>query len=118
MSESDAAVNGFTIMFVCAALLFAAVSVPLIRERVKPNNWYGFRTAKTLSDERIWYAANVYSGRLLCALGTLLAVAVVSLRQVPGVAASLATYCFVCGVLFTVGLLIVTGLSLRFVDGL
>jgi uncharacterized membrane protein YfcA len=29
---------------------------------VPPNRWYGFRVAKTFSDERIWYAANRVMG--------------------------------------------------------
>jgi uncharacterized membrane protein len=43
-------------------ILFIAVSLPLIFEKVKPNRWYGFRTKKTLSDERIWYEANRVAG--------------------------------------------------------
>ena len=43
-------------------MLFIAVSLPLIFEKVKPNRWYGFRTEKTLSDERIWYEANRIAG--------------------------------------------------------
>ena len=27
-------------------------------ERVPPNHWYGFRTAKTFSNQTIWYAGN------------------------------------------------------------
>ena len=39
-------------------LLFIALSIPLIQERVPPNSTYGFRTAKSLSDSKIWYAIN------------------------------------------------------------
>ena len=27
-----------------------------------PNDWYGFRTEKTLSNPNIWYKANYFSG--------------------------------------------------------
>lgn len=60
-------------------LLLAAVSAPIIRGRVKPNRWYGFRTPKTLRDERIWYAANAYSGRTLFIAGMITAVAALAL---------------------------------------
>src|SRR5262245_35184035 len=43
-------------------LVFIAVSLPLIYEKIKPNHWYGFRTPKTFSNERIWYAANKTAG--------------------------------------------------------
>jgi uncharacterized membrane protein len=45
------------------AVAFIAVSVPLMRGRVEPNRFYGFRTKKTFSDERIWYLANRIMGR-------------------------------------------------------
>ena len=43
-------------------LLFIILSLPLIYKKIKPNRWYGFRTEKTLSDERIWYEANRIAG--------------------------------------------------------
>ena len=39
-----------------------ALSVPLILEKVPPNNTYGFRTSKTLSAPEIWYPANRVAG--------------------------------------------------------
>lgn len=30
---------------------------------MRPNFWYGCRTHKTLSDEKIWYAVNRVTGR-------------------------------------------------------
>lgn len=43
-------------------IVFIVISIPAILEKVPPNRWYGFRVAKTLSDERIWYAANRVMG--------------------------------------------------------
>ena len=43
-------------------IVFIVISIPGIVEKVPPNQWYGFRVAKTLSDERIWYAANRVMG--------------------------------------------------------
>ena len=59
-----------------AALIFTAVGtilvcfgVPLFLGRVRPNWWYGCRTKKTLSDEKVWYAVNRVAGRDLVAAG-------------------------------------------------
>jgi len=60
---------GFTLLFVVTGLLLVALAIPLIRRRVRPNFWYGVRTAATLADERVWYEANAASGRDLLALG-------------------------------------------------
>lgn len=38
------------------------ISIPTIFQWVPPNGHWGFRTAKTFSDEQIWYAANRVMG--------------------------------------------------------
>lgn len=43
-------------------LLIIAVSIPLILNKVPPNNFYGFRTPKTKSSPQVWYPANRQSG--------------------------------------------------------
>lgn len=43
-------------------VVFIVISIPTILEKVPPNSWYGFRVAKTFSDERVWYAANRVMG--------------------------------------------------------
>ncbi len=55
--------------FLFTGLLLIAVSVPMIRGRVKPNLFYGFRTRKTLSSKEIWYPANRYAGKALAIAG-------------------------------------------------
>ena len=52
--------------------MFIGMSIPLIRERVPPNGTYGFRTKKTLSDPKIWYAANRASGHDLLVAGAVI----------------------------------------------
>jgi uncharacterized membrane protein len=61
-------------LFGLTGLVLIAVSVPMLLGRVPPNLWYGFRTSKTLSDERIWYEANRLSGRAGIVAGTLMVV--------------------------------------------
>lgn len=60
------------LIFTAAGVLFIALGVPLLRGRVPPNMWYGCRTTKTLSDERVWYAVNRVTGRDLVAAGVAL----------------------------------------------
>ena len=62
----------YSLLFAGVGLLFIALSVPLIQERVPPNSSYGFRTAKSLSDPKIWYAINRVSGVDLLIAGALI----------------------------------------------
>ena len=52
-----------TFLFLFTGLLFIGISIPLVMEKIKPNQLYGFRTPKTLTDERVWYKANKYMGK-------------------------------------------------------
>lgn len=45
-----------------AGMVFILIAIPAILEKIPPNRWYGFRVTRTLSDERIWYAANRVMG--------------------------------------------------------
>src|SRR5262245_37295765 len=62
----------YSLLFAGVGLLFIALSIPLILERVPPNSFYGFRTAKSLSDPKIWYAINRISGCDLLIAGALI----------------------------------------------
>jgi len=48
-----------------ACVVLAAVSIPMILQKVPPNPLYGLRTKLTLSKSEIWYPANAFSGRML-----------------------------------------------------
>ena len=61
-----------SITFLFMGLLFIGVSIPLLYKKIKPNNWYGFRTRKTFSNEEIWYKANKYMGKGFIILGCLM----------------------------------------------
>ena len=39
------------------------LGIPLAMQKIPPNGFYGFRTAKTLSDSEDWYRANSYAGK-------------------------------------------------------
>jgi uncharacterized membrane protein len=49
---------------------------------VPPNAWYGFRTAKTMADERLWYAANRTAGRDFSVAGLVICIGAVTLFAV------------------------------------
>lgn len=74
----------FLIMYVCLGVLFLGISVPLIRRRVPPNQWYGFRVPKTLGSVNVWYPVNEYSGKQLYRTGLLMVLVAFVLALVPG----------------------------------
>ena len=66
-------------LLVGTSLLLVAISVPMILGRVEPNSVYGFRTAATLSDRHVWFAAITFMGYAITT-GAALSAAVISLR--------------------------------------
>ena len=65
--------DAVTLLLICSAtgLLFIGLGVPLLLGRVPPNMWYGCRTHKTLSDEKIWYAVNRVTGQDIILAGVI-----------------------------------------------
>ncbi len=63
---------------ICA--VFIVSGIPLARNKVKPNTWYGFRTSRTLENEETWYSVNALGGKSLIAAG-ILSVTIVFLLQ-------------------------------------
>lgn len=59
-------------LFFMEGVLFGALGVPLALGHVPPNDSYGFRTAKTLSDPRVWYEINQVIGVDLIIAGFLI----------------------------------------------
>jgi uncharacterized membrane protein len=50
--------------FFIPSIIILIVSIPLVMGWIPRNRFYGVRTRKTLSDERVWYAANRFGGWL------------------------------------------------------
>lgn len=67
---SEVTVDSF--LFALVGVLFVGLSIPLIQRRVPPNRYYGFRTAKTLSNPEVWYKVNRVSGTDLLIAGALI----------------------------------------------
>ncbi|MBZ0114222.1 MAG: SdpI family protein [Thermoanaerobaculia bacterium] len=56
-------------LFFVMGLAVIGVSILFIRQRVKPNRYFGVSTRKTLASEAVWYAANRYAGKALIIAG-------------------------------------------------
>lgn len=59
------------ITFVGSSLLIIGLAIPLCLRRIGPNEYYGFRTRHSMSDEEIWYETNAVCGQWLVAMGGL-----------------------------------------------
>jgi hypothetical protein len=107
------------ILFVLSGLLFIGISLPLIQRRVRPNPWYGLRVPKTFRDERIWYAANEFSGRMLFAAGLFIAACAIlfaPLALIPGIGKE--GYDLLCTGVLIGSLLLAVWLSFRYLSKL
>ena len=73
------------LLYSFSGLLLAAISIPLILQKIGPNAWYGFRVKKTLNDPAVWYPVNAYAGKRLLVVGIVSSLSAVLLFFVPGV---------------------------------
>ena len=60
------------LIYIFMGVLFIAISIPLIKRKVKINNWYGVRLPQTMKNEEIWYEVNEKSGKHLFAFSTII----------------------------------------------
>lgn len=100
-----------SLAFAATGALFAAISVPLLQRRIRPNPWYGFRVPRTLDNADRWYAVNAYAARYLLWGGVATAVAA------PGLALfglGVDTYLVVMTVVILAGPLVSLVLGLRY----
>ena len=65
--------NPVALIHVAVGLLVMCSAVPLIRRKVGMNPWYGVRIPQSFESEERWYEINAYGGRLLLALGGVIA---------------------------------------------
>jgi hypothetical protein len=88
------AIATLRVLYVAAGLLLSVLAVPMIRRKVRPNAWYGFRVRQTLADRETWYAANAYAGNYLLGVGVITVLTAVGLYRVPGI--TLDAYALAC----------------------
>ena len=104
------------LMYVVFGLLLIALAIPMMRDKVPPNPWYGFRVPSTLSDPVLWYKANRYAGRWLLVTGIITVVAAVALYFVPGL--SVDSYAWLVLAAFGVPFVLMIAASFRYLRGL
>jgi hypothetical protein len=85
-------------------LLLAAISIPLILQKIGPNPWYGFRVKKTLDDPAVWYPVNAYAGKRLLVVGLVSSLSALLLFFVSGM--DLKTYALACAGITLGGILV------------
>ena len=76
---------GMALFFMASGLLLAALCIPMIRRTLKPNAWYGVRTRATLHNERLWYDANAYAGRVLLVAALVWVGCSIGFALIPGI---------------------------------
>jgi uncharacterized membrane protein len=95
------------VTFLASGGLMIALSIPLLRGRIGPNPFYGFRVRRTLEDRAVWFAANRYAARWMAAAGAALIATAVGL-YVTARGMGVAVYAVTCGavvlVMLAVGL--------------
>ena len=89
-------------VFVSAGVMLVGLSIPLIRRRIGPNPWYGFRVPATTNDPDIWYPVNEYMAWRL--LWTGITVVLVSVGAYFVADISEDTYGLVIGAVVLIGL--------------
>ena len=64
--------NSIFLIYLAVGIICIAISIPLIKRKIKINNWYGVRLPQTMKNEEIWYEVNEKSGKHLFAFGTII----------------------------------------------
>ena len=75
---------GMALFFMASGLLLAVLCIPMIRRTLKPNTWYGVRIPATLHNERLWYDANAYAGKVLLVTALIWVVSALGFALIPG----------------------------------
>src|SRR6476659_9971082 len=88
--------------FLATGLLLVALSIPLIRGRIRPNMWYGFRVKRTLEDPQVWYPANRYAAKWMLGVGLAHTIVAAALYAAPGL--DLVRYALTCAAVLLTGL--------------
>lgn len=99
-------------LFVTEGLVLIGLSVPLIRQMVPPNPWYGFRVPRTLNNPELWYPTNAYVAWRLLWVGVATMFTAVAGYLIPGV--SLDIYATIVGAVAVSGLIIAVLQSFRY----
>ena len=110
----DANVLAVAALLLWSNALLVLLCIPLVQRSVGPNPVLGFRTKKTLSDERIWYEANAYCGRGMLRASLVNIAAIVLSLLVPGIRSNPGVFALGNALLMLVSVLVVSFASLRY----
>jgi len=72
------------VIYLIMGVLLIGLSIPLMRNKIKPNGLYGFRVAKTMNNPDIWYAVNHHVSYRLFWSGAACVAASILFYLVPG----------------------------------
>lgn len=72
------------VLYIASNLVLAGISIPLIREKIRPNFYYGFRVRKTLENPKTWYAVNKFAGQRLLIASLVIILMAIGLYLLPG----------------------------------
>lgn len=62
------------VIFFLTGILFAALALPLIKQKIKINSWYGIRIPQTMENVNVWYKVNKIMGKYIFSWGILISV--------------------------------------------
>lgn len=62
----------FGLVNIFSAILIIAVSIPLVKEKIRMNHFYGIRIKKSYTSEENWYRINAYGGKQFIRWSTVL----------------------------------------------
>jgi len=96
--------NLLLLLYTSTGTLLALLSIPLMRRKIPPNWFYGFRTQKTIDNPQLWYVVNQYSARRLFWTAIVFVATAVGLYFVPWF--GLDEYAMACLGVFAVGMTI------------
>jgi hypothetical protein len=73
------------ILYLFCGTLLVILSIPLLRNKIKPNGLYGFRIKSTLENPKIWYAVNHHFAKRLLLSGLAVSLAAILFYFIPNI---------------------------------
>jgi hypothetical protein len=66
--------NPIAIIHLVAGLFVIGLALPLVKRKIRMNQWYGVRIQESFKSEERWFEINQYGGRLMVWWGVGLAI--------------------------------------------
>lgn len=104
------------VFFILFGILMVGLAVPMIREKVPPNSWYGLRIDATIDNPDVWYPANAFVGRLLIIYGLITIVASILLAQIQSISDDV--YAIIMSAYIVVGIIVIGVFGIHYAKGL